>query len=258
MNKLLIVFAIILFSAGAFAQEYQVDFNNSADNKVALSLSHGDIKITGYDGNKVLIKSDEVYEKPERAKGLKSLYNSAEDNTGLGLSVVKEGNTVKIVNASREGGDYEIRIPKKVAVSIEQVNWGGGDLEVSGLDGELEIKSLDGDIILQDISGPVIISSTSGDVSAEFNGFPQGKPSAISIISGDIDLTLPSGANADFKLQSISGEIFTDFNLAVDKEKAENMHRIGGGYTINGSINGGGTTMTVNSISGDIYIRKKN
>ncbi len=38
---------------------------------------------------------------PERAKGLKSLYNTAEDNTGLGLSVVQEGNVLKIVKASR-------------------------------------------------------------------------------------------------------------------------------------------------------------
>lgn len=258
MNTIRIVFLMLLITITGYAQEHQVDFNNNADHKIVLAISQGDVKITGYEGDQVRIKTDEFYEKPERAKGLRSLYSTAEDNTGLGLSVVKEGKILNIVKASRSHGNYEIEVPSKVAVAVEQVNWGGGDLEIENLEGELEIKSNDGDIVLKNIAGPLVASSTSGDVTANFNTVRQGKPSAISIISGDVDISLPSDTKADFKLQSISGEIYTDFDITMKGDKTnKEMQRIGGGYTINGSTNGGGTEMSIKTISGDVYLRKR-
>ena len=260
MKRLMISFLILLAAYQMQAQEYKVALNNSADSKVVISITGGDLTVKGYDGNEVKISTDdpEEYEKPERAKGLKSLYNGAEDNTGLGLSVVKDGNVVKIVNASRHDSDYQILVPKKVALTIEQVNWGGGDTEMSNLDGEIEIKSTNGDITLKNISGPLVASSTAGDLVAEFSALRQGKPTAISVVSGDLDITLPADSKANFKLQSISGEIYTDFDIAYKKDKQnDDLRHIGGGYTIDGSINGGGTEMSIKTISGDIFIRRK-
>ena len=53
------------------------------------------ISIEGYKGSEVVIQAKNYEAPPERAKGMRSLYNTAIDNTGVGLSVeTKEGTLV--------------------------------------------------------------------------------------------------------------------------------------------------------------------
>src|SRR5690606_20287163 len=134
------------------------------------------------------------------------------------------------------------------------VNWGDGNLELSDINGEIEIKSTSGDMILKNISGPLVANSVSGNLTAEFNSIRQGKPTSISLVSGDIDLTVPSDSQVDFKLQSIVGEIYTDLDLVSKNKDPEhrNLRQIGGGYTIQGANNGGGTEFILNTVSGNV------
>lgn len=261
MRKFIYGVAILLMPLFGFGQDYKINFSNSPENKIVIVASQGNIHIKGYDGNEVRIKAENLEKSaiPERAEGLKSLYNSAEDNTGLGLSVVQEGKVLKILKASRHENNYEIEVPKNVSLSIEQVNWGDADMELSNINGEIEIKSTSGDMTLKNISGPLIANSVSGNLTATFNAIPNGKPSAISLVSGDIDLTMASDSKIDFKLQSIAGEIYTDLNIVSENPNPEqgNLRQIGGGYTIQGANNGGGTEFILNTVSGNIFIRKK-
>jgi hypothetical protein len=68
---------------------------------------------------------------------------------------------------------------------------------------------------------------------------------------------MPSDSKADLYLGSISGEIYTDLNIALRGEKANDMRRLGGSRQVEGALNGGGVEMRLKSISGDIYLRKK-
>lgn len=260
MKKFLIAISMLLTVYSSHGQIYKIDFKNNSTNKIVITASHGNLKISGHDGNEVRIKGENVEKNnvPERAKGLRSLYNSAEDNTGLGLSVVQEGNVLKILKASRHDNNYELEVPRNVAITIEQVNWGGSNIEMSELNGELEIKSTSGDITLKNISGPIVANSVSGNLVADFNILKPGKPSSISLVSGDIDISMPADSKADFKLKSVSGEIYTDLDIVSNKDKENsNLRQIGGGYAIKGSTNGGGTELSLNTVSGNIFIRKK-
>lgn len=261
MKTLSVLSLMLLLKLPVIGQNYSIPLNNASENKVIIAITGGDLQVIGYEGEelKITTEDEEVYEKPEKAKGLKSLYNNTEDNTGIGLSVIKEGNLVKIVSASRHDSDYVIRIPRKAAISIEQVNWGDGDMEIIDCNGELEIKSTSGDIILNNVTGPVVANSTSGDLISTFTTLTVGKPTAISMVSGDVDISLPVDTRANFKLQSISGEIYTDFDIVYKKDNEkdiDSMNHVGGGYSIEGAINGGGTDITIKTISGDIFIRK--
>jgi DUF4097 and DUF4098 domain-containing protein YvlB len=65
---------------------------------------------------------------------------------------------------------------------------------------------------------------------------------------------MPSATKANLALRSISGEIYTDFDLNLGKGP-DNMSRVGG-QTVSGNINGGGPTLSLKTISGDIFVRK--
>ena len=70
--------------------------------------------------------------------------------------------------------------------------------------------------------------------------------------SGDIDLTLPLKAALNVDLNTVSGGVYTDFDIAETKD---NMKRIGGNQ-IGFALNGGGTKLAISSVSGNIYLRR--
>lgn len=70
-------------------------------------------------------------------------------------------------------------------------------------------------------------------------------------ISGFIDMGLPADKKADLDLKTITGNIYTDLNLpeAVNKREME--------LRISQKLNGGGVPINLETISGDIFLRKK-
>ncbi|ALJ01341.1 hypothetical protein DC20_09225 [Rufibacter tibetensis] len=238
---------------------YKVKLGNGKDKQVQLSMFKSNVKIVGHTGDEVIIETRDYMAPPKRAEGLKPLYNQVEDNTSLGLSVTKNNNTISIAKASRADIDYVIRIPKNAAVVYKEINWEGSDLSISDLDGEIELKLNNSDATLTNVSGPVVANNTSGSFKVIFSSLNQSKPSAISTVSGDIDITLPANNKANFKLNSLQGEIYTDFDIEVQRKKGddEGLAMIGGGGGIAGKVNGGGVQMSIQTISSDIFIRKK-
>lgn len=253
--KLTATLFLVMLVQQAAAQEYSHDLGNSPEMSVEFSVGQSDVIIEGHDSNEVIIENLDYDEKPERARGLRALYYSAEDNTGIGLSVEEENGTLRIIPASRDDGEYRIMIPNRVRLMVEQVNWGGGDFEIRNHGGEVEVLSKTGDIILTNITGPVTASSTSGDCEIEFSQLSQANPTSISLVSGFIDITLPTNSNANFNLSSVSGEVYTDLDIQLEGRGDNSMNRLGGGGQINGTMNGGGVEVSLKSISGDIYLR---
>lgn len=259
MMKKTIILTIVLtgvIQLAAQGQEYRLPLANSGDKTIEFTTSQSEIIVEGHDSDELVIRNLDYDPPPERANGLRALYNSTEDNTGIGLSVEEEGNTVKIVQASNTSGEFRMLIPNKARILIEEINWGGGDIEVHNHNGEIEIRSKNGDILLQHITGPVIASSTSGDVEAVFSRINQDTPTSISVVSGYVDITLPADSKAAFYMKSTSGEIYTDLNLELRDDNSNSMRRLGGGRNIEATLNGGGVEMELKSVSGDIYLRK--
>jgi hypothetical protein len=239
-----------------YAQEYKAKLANSGNQRITIQLDPTNLKIEGYNGNELIIQTSAKLEAPpERAKGLRPLYNSAVDNTGLGLSVVTEGNTVRIEKASRKSIPYTIRVPQKSAILYEQTNWTNGDLTIQNVEGDLELRTNNGGINLVDVTGPVVANTINGEIKVVYSSLNQSKPTAMSTVNGAIDITLPASAKANLKLSSIHGEMYTDFDLGTTKK--DGMTRMGGGHVINGTTNGGGVDLQLKTINSDIYIRKQ-
>ena len=124
-----------------------------------------------------------------------------------------------------------------------------------GEDGKTETittNSIDMDLIFEvklPRKAKLSINTISGDITIE--GLQN--EMEIETISGFIDLSLPSKQQADLTLSTITGEMYTDFDLNV-KNKGELNHYINGKFTT--SLNGGGEEIYLKTISGDIFLRK--
>ncbi|UOR05637.1 DUF4097 domain-containing protein [Hymenobacter aerilatus] len=249
---------LLLASSTLHAQEFKMKLTGN-DRKVVIEMQNSDhVTVEGYDGDEVVVKGQggrATEEAPKRAEGLRPVYNSAVDNTRLGLGVTKEGNTVRIVKASRREGGYVIRVPRTADVVYREAQWGGNRVLLQNLQGKLEVMMKSGDAKLLNVTGPVVANSTSGDITVVYTTLNAG-PSSISNISGAIDVAMPASTKASLTMRTISGEVYTDFDIALPKPtNANNLVQIGG-QTLNGAVNGGGTAISLKNVSGDVYVRK--
>ena len=257
MKKKMLLFAyLFLCLLYVQAQDFKYKLANSKEAKVSLELDADDIRIEGYNGDELLIKGGSNEPIPEQAKGLKPLYNSNVDNTGIGLAVNMEGGVLKIEKASRKSAKYTIRVPNKVSILFVQTNWQGSSITISNVESDLEVKTNNADIKLNNITGPVVASSISGNFTAVFGNLNQSKPCAVSLVSGEIDVTLPTSAKTTLQMKSVTGEIYSDLDLNLKGGK-DSMPKVGGGHQVEGHLNGGGVSLKLNTVSSNIYVRKQ-
>lgn len=92
------------------------------------------------------------------------------------------------------------------------------------------------DFSVETIDGNIIIEGNTKEIKAHS-------------ISGFIDLSLAASRKADLKMSTISGTIYTD--LAMNKASERN-----GGNSVDMDYNGGGEDVELETISGDIFLRK--
>ncbi|MFN8254082.1 MAG: DUF4097 family beta strand repeat-containing protein [Bacteroidales bacterium] len=236
------------------AQEYKIPVQNSKDGKLTLTDFMGDLPIEGYSGNEIIITSegDNKITIPDRAKGLKPVYPSGTDNTGMGLYVEKNGNQVSVLCLLpiTKGGEYKIKVPDNFALKIESGCERSTDIDIRNMKNELEITNCQG-IKLTNVTGPLVLSSISGDIEIVYNESP-GKPVNINSVSGEVDVTLPSKTPVDIEMKTISGAIYSDFDFPTDKGSMKQI----AGSTIKHGLNGGGVSFKIIAVSGNIYLRK--
>ncbi len=226
-----------------------------SETVVRISNLFADIEVEGNLGKEITISTDTYEGIPEKAKGLKPLSASGTENTGIGLSVVQDGNVITISGASRKAnGKYMIQLPKNIRLSIDLNNWQAGDALIKNMSGEVEAKTQNGELRFESVTGPIVAHSLSSDIEVIFTDVNQASPTSLTSTSGDIDITIPANTKGNFQMSSISGEVFTDLNFQFEND--EDMKRIAGGMNASATLNSGGVEILLKSVSGDIFIRK--
>ncbi|MEQ9466846.1 MAG: DUF4097 family beta strand repeat-containing protein [Ekhidna sp.] len=241
-------------------QERQVSFNfpvkgNAAETWLIIDNLSSNLQIEGIAGSEIKIESRNYRGLPDKAKGLKPLSATGPENTGVGLSMTQEGNTISLSGAHSEAdkADYVIYLPKDLKLKINYNSWQAGDVEIKGMVGEIEAKTQVGDLKFINVTGPIVAHSLSSDLQVDFTTLSSASPTSLSSTSGDIDVTLPANVKGTFKMATISGGVYTGFDFDFGEDAK--ISRIGG-QNATGKLNGGGVEVSLKSISGDIYIRK--
>ena len=91
----------------------------------------------------------------------------------------------------------------------------------------------------------------SGDYDLDYYG----RPGEFKTISGDIDLSIPGDQGVDFSVSTISGEVYSDLDIEYPQGKA-GLNQVVGAHVL-GRVRGGGPAVNLETISGNIYLRKK-
>jgi hypothetical protein len=228
-------------------------------------LMKGSIKVIGYEGKDVLIQvlmdssKEEEEDRDDDSRGMKRIGSTG----GMDVRADEDNNTVRISSsAENKLAGLVIKVPQNTT-RIELGSINGGDITVSDVSGKLELHNVNGRITATGISGSVVANTVNGDVIVKFKSVDASAAMAFSNLNGKIDITLPADTKANLKLKCDRGEMFTDFDIEVDKTRPkvetkneDHFHQVKIDDWVLGKINGGGSQLELQSQFGSIYIRK--
>ena len=233
MKNYLKLFVCLFISNIGFSQTplkiYKQNFSGT-DKKIIIASGSSNLIIEGITGTEVIMESERSEsEFPAEAEGLKIVSVGAVDNTGMGANVVIEGNTMKIkIPKSKYFGNFTLKIPKEISISIRESGNAYGKWQISGMKGEVEAETSYSTMNIKNVSGPIVARSGYGKIYIVYDQLNQSKPNYISAI-GAIDITLPADTKANLKLQSNYAEVFTDFDIQpvkIDETKGKAMGEV--------------------------------
>jgi len=247
-----------------------------------IQLVSGSIKVVSYDGKDIIINATPRSSDDDKGSRTNSNINfrkggkdkeegSNFDESGMkrissagGFEVTaKEADNTVTVNTGNPNKtvDLDLKIPQDVKLKIGTVN--DGEISVENVRGELEVSNVNEKVTLSNVSGSVMANTVNGDIVVTFSKVDPNAPMAFSTLNGDIKVTLPVDTKANLKLKSDNGEIFSDFDVVVDKTPGKvdkistpGMYKIKKDNWVYGKINGGGAEMLMKNMQGNIYLKK--
>jgi hypothetical protein len=237
----------LLSGAVTFDDQQQKTFplTGAGERKLIVENIQGHIRVTGDSGNAVRISLKEHWS----AGSQQDLDQGRQE---VKLTMTQTGNVVKIgldgpfrerrhVPDYRFRHEYEIQVPKDVAVELKSVN---GEVSATGLSSEV-----------------AHLKTVNGKVTAKFDRNPA-RASAFETVNGAIDVTLQSGLNAELKLSTLNGGVYTDFEVQalttpVSMQRSADGHRFRLDRDRKVRVGSGGIEHSFKTVNGTIKIRKQ-
>lgn len=286
MMKKIITVLFIVASFWANSQDFseQIAVPLSSPGKQGLlkvGLVKGNITISSYEGNEVVIKASSGYTADKEddcsgCDGQRSHQRNRGDDRDRGrdlpsgmkkiasnpieLSASEKNNVVQIeTNSWNTRINLDIKLPSNFDLNVSTVN---GGVETTGINGVHEVSSVNGPIEMTNVGGSILSNTVNGDIIVTFTNLNAEEPMSFVTLNGDVDVTFPTSVKAVAKMRTDRGEIFTDFDMDINRSKPEvksdgDQYKVSLNSWVYGTIGGGGPEYTFKSMQGDIIIRKK-
>ncbi len=180
----------------------------------------------------------------------------------FGLEIEEKNNRIEFdADWRSENIDIKGKVPSNTNIDISTIN--NSIISVQNIVGNLHLENTNGPISAHNISGTVIAEALNEDINVSFTEVSQEGVSSLSSLNGDITLTLSENASVDLYIDTFNGEIESEFEVALNSKKPkEERHQLRNGVSIKlensiiAEINGGGPIIKLNTLNGDIIIKK--
>ncbi|MGB3800971.1 MAG: hypothetical protein WA952_14240 [Lewinella sp.] len=257
------ILALLLLVTPLWAQQ---DFKMIAGGKTVSFSEIDNLTIVGTSGNELIVEgSANANGSDDRAAGLRKISASGlKDNTGAGLSVTENNGTIRVAQVGGNAEKVTVRVPNSASITVEQSTHRGGDLVVRDFSGSLDVSMMYHKAELENVTGPLAVNTVYDDIVAVWDAAPTEEVRLHSTYS-DVDVTLPASTKADVRLSTGYGNMYTDFDIQIKSNMQANTEG-DGNYdrprdvnlgNLSGTINGGGTLLSLTATYDNIYLRKQ-
>ncbi len=264
---------------GKHIQEITRQFPFEAGRSFKLSNSNGQITVSGWDKNEVLITAEKRLER--RVGGVGWVMNKLNIDFKTANDVDEHFDKVAVeVNATDEGVEvdtvrpkgigninvnvfYDVKVPHNTNVALKTSN---GRIDISALEGTISLDSSNGKVVANDIegsteartsNGSVELVNVSGSVNARTsNGsiaieHPEALAADESITcetsNGSVRINLPADSAFDIDARTSNGGVRTAFD--VDRTDNSTSKR-----RLSGQVGDGGALVKLTTSNGSISV----
>jgi DUF4097 and DUF4098 domain-containing protein YvlB len=242
MIRLTAMATLVLASASvvANAQDFQKSYSLAKGGQVRIGNVSGDVKVTGYEGDAVLVKAYK--------KGADRDVIEVEDRSTAGRVDIRAKYPENRRNTDASI-DFEVQVPRSIPLDYQQISSVSGDVSVEGVSGRVQASSVSGTVRVRAVSGSVTANAVSGDVDVEINELDGSEDMKFAAVSGDVNVTMPANLDADVEISTLSGDIDTNFPIEVKKEK------YAPGRRASAKLGEGTRRLKMNTVSGSISLK---
>jgi len=172
----------------------------------------------------------------------------------IAVAIDREGNPVENVEIhtryshfSNSGGsvDYTLEVPRRAQLQVANVI--GPIVVAGGLANDVSANNVSGTVSIENVDGDIKARTVNGGIVASVMRFVADRRVSLRTVSGTVVLTVPAGAGAVVKAQSMSGGFQSDFSLPVKSEMV--------GSRVNGRIGNGEGWIDLESVSGTLELK---
>jgi hypothetical protein len=230
-------------AAKAAEQDWMGRFPLTAGGQVAVENIQGDVFVEGWDRAEVNVAVTKTALRPTRS--LNEVKIAVEFNgRSLTLRTVYPKDLDEPVRVS-----YRLHVPRQVR--LDHLRTLEGDIVVQDVEGAIDARTLNGDIIQENVAGSVVAHALTGDVAVSLRALPDAKaPLVLDTVNGNLNLLLPSHANADLELSTVAGRIEGSY--------AFNASAVPGDMTRHARVGHGGVRVSLRTIRGNIEVGERN
>jgi hypothetical protein len=233
------------FSAQA-TDQWSKTYTLAAGGRIEVVNVNGRIEVQPSAGDQVEVRAEKIGkgatdDAAKRALARITIEEQTGDNT-VRLSTKVEG-----TGGFNMGGTevkYYVRVPAGVSVKLDTTN---GAIVADNLAGDLSAETVNGSIKGRGLAGEVSAATINGAVDIEMSRLADGGVS-IETTNGGIDLTLPRDAAATVSARLANGRINTS-DLSIETTSEDTRRRL------DGTLNGGGPRVRLETTNGGISIR---
>ena len=261
-----------------------------ADNALMVANMNGHVKITGYEGDKIMLEVNRSISAKTDArleKGKSDIKLGIIDRADTLILFVEDGcisfgpkKDRKNDNGWFKNGwgynwdcrdrncrsdydhkmDFTIKVPSSIHIMASTIN--DGDITVENVKGSVDAHNINGSIKLTNLVREAEASTINGDVDIEYTRNPA-KDCRFYSLNGDINAYFQKGLVASLSFESFNGNFYTNIDhlesLPVRVEKTKEGEGIK--YKVNGNRyqvgKAGGAHLDFETFNGNVYLKER-
>jgi hypothetical protein len=238
----LAAFALAAAAHASVTEKFSETYALNADGVVSLSNVNGSVEIVAWDKNEVTVEAEKIASDDDALSRVTIEVDSSASRLTIKTKHEKIG--WKFWKGRTAEVRYKLRVP--AGVSLDKIDVVNADVRVRGVRGHVDLDSVNGSLEAEGLTAGGRFDTVNGSIRAAFAKISAGDRIVLDTVNGTCTATLPADAAFTLKADSVNGAISCDFPITISK---------GGRRHLNGSVNGGGAEIVLDSVNGSLSVR---
>jgi hypothetical protein len=226
----------------SISEKFSHTYPFSANGKVSLDTINGSVEIVAWDRPEVVLEAEKTASSEDGLALLTFTVDASNDALVIKTRQVKKWKFWSLFNQTKI--DFRLKVP--AGIKLDKIDVVNAEVTVRGIQGFVNLDAVNGTIVAEGLGGGGRFDTVNGRIQASFAKVSATDRITLDTVNGSCELTLPANAAFILKADTVNGSISSDFPITVGKARKR---------ALNGTVNGGGAEVILDSVNGGLSVR---